>query len=146
MVATRSRLSRLTVARPLGDGDVGHRVERHGGRPVAVGTRSAPSRARSSRAPSISCTRTGISRSSIDTLASAASKSPMVATRTVSAMDAVVTPSRAASSVAGRDLHLGPGQGALGRDVLQQRVAAQRLLEPGRPPSFRSSSSSDRIE
>ena len=43
----------------------------------------------------------------------------------------VVTPSRAASSSRGRDLQLGPRQRALGRDVGEQRIAAQRALEPG---------------
>ena len=32
---------------------------------------------------------------------------------------------------AGSDLQLGPGQSALGRDTLQQRIAAQRLFQPG---------------
>jgi len=69
--------------------------------PVPVGTRSAPIRARSSRVCSDSSTRTGISRLSTESFARAESKSPMVATRTVCAMAAVVTPSRAASSARG---------------------------------------------
>ncbi len=55
----------------------------------------------------------------------------MVATRTASAIWRVVTPSRAASSAAGRDLHLGTRHRALGGDVGEQRVAAQRRFELG---------------
>ena len=72
MVASRSRFLRSTALAPSAT-PISATAESGTVPPCAVGTRSAPSRARSPRVSSDSCTRTGISRSSTDTFASAAS-------------------------------------------------------------------------
>ena len=95
MVAVRSRFSRSTVLGPTAT-RMSATDDSGTAAPVAVSTLSAPILPRSDFRSPFTCTRTGISRSSTDTLASAASTSPMVATRTVSAICAVVMPSRAA--------------------------------------------------
>ena len=109
IVAWRSRLKRLMVDGPwvmTMSATVFSGTET----PLEVATRRLPIRSISARYTGSSCTRIGICRLSSEILARAASTSPMVATRTVSAICAVVTPSRAASSARGRICTSGRGR------------------------------------
>ena len=115
--------------------DVGHRRQRHAA-PFAVGIFSAADRARSlARTSRSSCTRTGIRRSSIDTFASAASTSPMVATRITSAICCGGDAEAGRLSSRGADLHFGARQRAFRADV--RPAAARRAAS--------ASSSADRL-
>ena len=97
--------------------------------PVALVTRRFCRRCMSVRASSSICTRIGTSRSPALNLARLASTSPMVATRTVSAIVSGATPRRAASSSFGTTRSSGRSSERVGGDVREAGHLAQRAFE-----------------